>query len=119
MVWSCFLIQFAILCLLIEILMSFTFIVKIKTCLLFLVIFISLLISFTYFSFTDFLAQKYLFFLESSCFTLVSSSICRSSLSIFCSACLLVSNSFHFSFFLWKILISASIKKTVLLGRLV
>jgi hypothetical protein len=74
------------------------------------VIFDSLLSSFTYFLFTGLLAQKGLFFLESTCLTLVSSSICKSPLSIFCSAGLVVANPFSFSL-LWKVLVSPSIRK--------
>jgi hypothetical protein len=70
------------------------------------VIFISPLFSFTYSLFTDLLAQKDLFLLESSCLTIVSSSICKSPLSIVCSVGL-VTHSFSFSL-LWKVLISPS-----------
>jgi hypothetical protein len=48
----------------------FTFTVKVARCLLFPVIFIPLLFSFTYSLFTGLLAQKGLFFLESSCLTI-------------------------------------------------
>jgi hypothetical protein len=92
-----FLIQFVILCLLIGSLKPFTFIINIERCLLFPVIFVSLLFSFTYSLFTDLLAQKCLFFLESTWITLVSSSICKSPLSIFCSAGLVAINSISFS----------------------
>jgi hypothetical protein len=68
------------------------------------------LFSFTYFLFTGLLAQKGLFFLEFSCLTLVSSFICKSPLSIFCSAGLVVVNSFSF-FLLWKFLVSPLVRK--------
>jgi hypothetical protein len=102
MVGSCFLIQFTILCLLTGALRPFTFGVNIERYLLFSVIFVTLLFSFTYPLFTGLLAQKGLFFLESTCLTLVSSSTCKSPLSIFCSAGLVVANSFSFSL-LWKV----------------
>jgi hypothetical protein len=70
---------------LIDALRPFTFSVKIDRCLLFPVIFILLFFSFTYSLFTCLLAQVGLFFLESSCFTVVSSSIFKRPLSIFCS----------------------------------
>jgi hypothetical protein len=76
----------------------FTFSVKIEKYLLFLVIFIPLLFSFTYSLFTGLLAQKGLFFVEASCLTLVSSSICKNPLSIFCIAALVVANSFSLFF---------------------
>jgi hypothetical protein len=63
---------------------------------MFPVIFMTLLFSFTYSLFIGLLAQKDLLFLESSCLTLVSSYICP--LSIFCSAGLVVTNSFSFTF---------------------
>jgi hypothetical protein len=110
MVGFSFLTQFAVLCLLIGVLRPFTFIVNIETCLLFPVILVPLLFSFTYSLFSALLAQKGLFFLESSCLTLVSSSTCESPLSVFCSSCFVVANSFNFSL-LWKVLISPSIKK--------
>jgi hypothetical protein len=88
----------------------FTFSVNIERCLLFPTISFPLLFSFTYSLFTGLLAQKGILFLESFCFTLVSSSICKSPLSIFCSAGLVVTNSFSF-FLLWKVLISPSIRK--------
>jgi hypothetical protein len=56
------------------------------------------------------LAQKGLFFHESSWLTLISSSICKIPLSIFCSAGLVTTNYFNFSL-LWKVLISPSIRK--------
>jgi hypothetical protein len=93
---------------LIGLLRPFTFSVNIERCLLFPVIFVSLL-------FTRLLAQKGLFFLESSCLTLVSSSVCKSPLSIFCSAGLVVANSFSFSLF-WKVLIFPSIRKDSFAG---
>jgi hypothetical protein len=110
MVVSCFLTQFAILCLLIGALRPFTFSVNIERCLLFPVILVSLLFSFTYSLFICLLAQKCLFFLESSYLCLVFSSVCKSPLSIFCSAGLVVTNSFSFSL-LWKVWISPSIRK--------
>jgi hypothetical protein len=67
MVGSCFLTQFAILWLLIGALGPFTFSVSIERCLLFPVIFVPLLFSFSYSLFTDLLAQKGLFFPESTC----------------------------------------------------
>jgi hypothetical protein len=87
---SCFLIQFVILCVLIGALRPFTFSVNIERYLLFPVIFLCLLFSFTHSLFIGMLAQKDLFFLESTCLTLVSSSICKNPLSIFCSAGLVV-----------------------------
>jgi hypothetical protein len=78
---SCFLIQFVILCVLIGALRPFTFSVNIERYLLFPVIFLCLLFSFTHSLFIGMLAQKDLFFLESTCLTLVSSSICKSPLS--------------------------------------
>jgi hypothetical protein len=99
----------AILCHLIGALRPFTFSVNIERYLLFPVIFVSLLFSFTYSLFTGLFAQKGLFFLESSCLSLVSSSIFKSLLSIFCSAVLVVKNPLVF--FLWKVLISPSIRK--------
>jgi hypothetical protein len=63
MVGYCFLIQFAILRLLIVALCPFTFSVNIERCLLFPVIFVSLLFSFTYSLFAGLLAQNSLFFL--------------------------------------------------------
>jgi hypothetical protein len=116
MVGSCFLTQHAILCLLIGTLRPFTFSVNIEKCPLFPVIFVSLLFSFTYSLFIGLLAQKGLFFLESTCLTLVSSSICKSLLSIFCSAGLVVTNSFSFSL-LWKVLVSLSIRKNSFSGQ--
>jgi hypothetical protein len=82
---------------------------------LFLVIFIALLFSFTYSLFIDLLAQKGLFFLESSCLTLLFSSICKSPLSIFCSVGSVVENSFSFSL-LWMVLISPLIRKDSFAG---
>jgi hypothetical protein len=115
MVGSYFLIQFAILYLLIEVLRPFTFSVTIEKCLLFPVTFVSLLFSFTYSLFTGLLGQRGLFFLESACPALVSSSICKTPLSIFCSAGLVVANSFSFSL-LWKVLVSPSIRKDSFAG---
>jgi hypothetical protein len=115
MVGSCFLIQFALLCLLTGALRPFTFSVNIEKCLLFPVIFVSLLFSFTYSLFIGLLVQKGLFFLESTCLTVVSSSICISPLSIFCSAGMVVANFFSFSF-LWKVLVSSSIMKDSFAG---
>jgi hypothetical protein len=85
---------------------------------LFPVLFVSLLFGINYSLFMGLLAQKGLFFLESSCLALVFSSICKSPLSVFISAGLVVANYFSFSL-LWKVLISPSIERTVLLGRLV
>jgi hypothetical protein len=65
---------------------AISFSVGTEKCVLFPVIFVSPLFSFTYSLFTGLLAQKGLFFLESTCLTLVSSSVCKSPLSIFCSA---------------------------------
>jgi hypothetical protein len=109
MVGSCFFIQFAVLYLLTGALRPFIFSVSIESCLPFPVIFVSLLFDFTYSLFTGLLAQKCLFFLVSTCLTLASSSICKSPLSIFYSTGLVVTNSFSFS--LWKVLVSPSIKK--------
>jgi hypothetical protein len=67
-----FLTQFVILCLLIGALRPSTFGVNIERYLLFPVIFIPLLFTFTYSLFTSLLGQKGLSFLESSCLTLVS-----------------------------------------------
>jgi hypothetical protein len=106
-VGSCFLTQFPIWCLLIG---TFTFNVNTERCLLFPVIFVSLLFSFTYSLLICLPAQMGLFFLESSCLTPVTSSLCKSPLSIFCSAGFMVANSFSFSW-LWKVLISPSIRK--------
>jgi hypothetical protein len=77
---------------------------------LFPVTLVPLLFSFTYSLFTGLLAQKGLFFLESSCLTLVSSFIYISPLSILCSASLVVTNSFSFSL-LWKVLLYPSVRK--------
>jgi hypothetical protein len=115
MVGSYFLTQFAILCLLIGVLRSITFSVNFDRCLLFPVSFVPLLFSFTYSLFICLLAQKALFFLESSCLTLVSSSICKSPLSIFCSTDLVVTNSFSFSL-LWQISVSTLIRKDSFAG---
>jgi hypothetical protein len=114
-VGSCFLTQFAILCPLIGALMPFTFSVNIERCFLFPVILVSLLFSFTYSLFICLLAQKGLFFLESFCLTLVYSSICKSPLSIFCGAGLVITNCFIFSL-LWKVIISPSIRKDSFAG---
>jgi hypothetical protein len=57
--------------------------------------------------FTGLLAQNGLLFLESTFLSLGSSSICKSPLGIFCSAGLVIANSFRFS--LWKVLVSPSI----------
>jgi hypothetical protein len=89
----------------------FIFNVNIERCLLFSVTFISLLFSFTYFLLAGLLVQKDLFFCESSCLTLVSSVVCKSSLSICYIVDLVVVNSLSFSL-LWKALISPSIRKT-------
>jgi hypothetical protein len=72
-------------------------------------------VSFTYSLFICLLAQKGLFFLNSSCLTLVSSSICKSPLRTFCSAGLVAINSFSFSL-LWKFLISLSLRKDNFVG---
>jgi hypothetical protein len=82
--------------------------VSIERFLLFPVIFVSLF-SFIYSLFTGLLAQKDWFFLESTYLTLVSSKS-TSPLSIFCSAGLIIANSFSLSL-LWKVLISPSIRK--------
>jgi hypothetical protein len=108
MVGSCFWTQFAILSLLIRVLRSFAFSINIERCLLFPLIFIPLLFCFTSSLFICLLAQQGLFFLESS-LTLVLSSICKIPLSIFCIASLVLVNCFSFS--LWKVLISPSIRK--------
>jgi hypothetical protein len=71
---------------------------------LFPVIFIPLLFTFTWPTWSKW------FILESSFLTLVYSSVCKSPLRIFCTASLVVMNSFSFSL-LWKILISPSIRK--------
>jgi hypothetical protein len=113
-VGSWFLIKFAVLCLLIGALRSFIFSVSIEKCLLFSVTFVSLLFSFTYSLLIGLLAQKGLFFLESICLILLSSSLCKSPLSIFCSVILVVTNSFSYS--LWKFLVSPSIRKDVFVG---
>jgi hypothetical protein len=89
---------------------TFIFSVKFERWLLFPVLFVPLLFHFTYSFLTGLLAQKGLFFLEYSCLTLASPSICKSSSSIFCSAGLVVANSFSFSL-LWKVLISPSFRK--------
>jgi hypothetical protein len=107
---SYFFTQFDILCLLIGALRPFTFNVNIERCLLFPMIFVSPFCTFTYSLVTILLGQKGLYFLESSCFTLVSSSV-----SIFCSAGLGVMNSFSFSL-LWKVLIFPSIRKDSFAG---
>jgi hypothetical protein len=114
MVGSCFLTQFAIVCLLIGALRPFTFHVNIERCLLLTVVPVSLLFSFSYSLFIGLLAQKGLFFLESFCPTLISS-ICKNPLSIFYSAALVVTNSLNFSL-LWKVLISPSIRKDSFAG---
>jgi hypothetical protein len=88
MVGSCFLTQFAILCLLIGAWRPFIF--RGSCC------FQSFLFS-CWLVFTGQLAQKVLFSLESTCLILISSSICKSPLSIFCSVCLVVANYFSFS----------------------
>jgi hypothetical protein len=113
MVGSSFLIQFAILYLFIGALRPFTFSVGIERWLLFLVTFVSLLFSFTYFLFNGLLAQKGLFFLESTCLTQVSSAVCKSPLSILCSAGLVVTNSFIF-FLLWKVFFLLQLGRIVL-----
>jgi hypothetical protein len=82
---------------------------------LFPVTFIALLFSFTCSLFTGLLAQKGLFFLESSCFTPFSSA-CKIPLGIFCSAGLVVMNSFSFSL-LWKVLLSPSIREDGFAGQ--
>jgi hypothetical protein len=74
-----------------------------------------LLLSFISSVFTGLIAQKGVFFLESSCLTLLSSSICKTPRSIFCSAGLAITNSFSF-FFLWKVLFSPSITKVSFAG---
>jgi hypothetical protein len=68
---------------------------------LFPAIFIPLLLSFTYSLFVSLLALKGLCFLEFSCHTLVSSSLCKSPLSIICSAGLVTAKSFSVSL-LWR-----------------
>jgi hypothetical protein len=115
MLMYCFLIQFAILCLLIGVLRQFTFSANIERCLWFPVIFIPLLFTFTYSLFTGLLARNGLSFLESSYLTLVSSFLCKSHLNIFCSAGLLVIHSLSFSL-LRKVLISPSIRKDSFAG---
>jgi hypothetical protein len=114
-VGSCFLTQFAILCILIGTLRWFKFSVKIERCLLFPVILVSLMFNFTYSLFVCLLAQKGLFFLESPYLTLVSSSIYKSPLSISFNTGLVVTNSFSFSL-LWEVLICPSIKKDSFAG---
>jgi hypothetical protein len=93
----------------------FTFSVNTERCLSFPAIFIPVLFSFAYSLFTGLLAQDGLFFLECSCFTLVSSSICKSPLSIFCSTGLVATTSFSFSL-LWKVLIPPWIRKDSFAG---
>jgi hypothetical protein len=73
-------------------------------------IFIPFLFSFTCSLFIGLLGQKNFFFLASSCLTLVSSSVCKSPLSILCHVGLVVVNSFNFSL-LWKVLASPTIRK--------
>jgi hypothetical protein len=73
-------------------------------------IFILLLFIFTNSLFTGLLGQKDLFFLESSCLTLVSASVCKGPLIFFCSAGLVDMNFFSSSL-LWMVLISQSISK--------
>jgi hypothetical protein len=63
---SCFLIQFALACLLIGALRPFTFSFNIERCLMFSSHFCLPFVLFTYSLFTGLLAQKYLFFVESS-----------------------------------------------------
>jgi hypothetical protein len=94
MVVSCFLTQKLFYVFWLGALRSFTFSVNIERCFLFTVILVSLF-SFTYCLFICLLAQKGSFFLESSCLTLVSFSICKSPLSIFCRAGLVVTIFFH------------------------
>jgi hypothetical protein len=116
MVGTCVLTLLAILCLLIGQLRPFTFGVDIERCLLFPVISIPLLVSFTYSLCAGWSAcSKGLFFLESPYLSLISSSIFTSPLSIFCSAGLIVMNSFSFSL-LWKVLISSLTRKDSFAG---
>jgi hypothetical protein len=82
---------------------------------LFPVIFVPLLFSLTSSLYTGLLAQKDLFFLESSCLTVVPTSICKRLLGIFCDTGLVVTNSFSFSLF-WKVLGYPSITKDCFAG---
>jgi hypothetical protein len=76
--------------------------------------FYSMYFSLTCSLFTCLLAQKVLFFLESSFLTLVSSSVCKGPLGNFFIVLLVVVNCFSFS--LWKVLISPSIGKGSFVG---
>jgi hypothetical protein len=115
MVGSYCLTLFAILHLLIRALQPFSSSVNLERCLLFPFIFIPLLFRFTHSLFPGLLAQRGLFFLYSSRLSLVSSSIYKSPLSIFCNAGLVVTNFFSISL-LWKVLISPSIRKDSFAG---
>jgi hypothetical protein len=57
------------------------------------------LLFFIYSEFAGHLVQKGLFFLESFCLILVSSTVCNNPLKIFCNAGLVPMNSFSFSLF--------------------
>jgi hypothetical protein len=92
MVGSYFLIQYAILCFLIEAFRPFIPVLMLRGACCFQSFFFPLVFIFIYPFFTGLLAQK----VESSGLTLVSSSICKSPLCIFCNAGLMVANSFSF-----------------------
>jgi hypothetical protein len=79
------------------------------------VIFITLLFTFYLFLVYCSAWSKGLFLFASSCLILVSSSVCKSHLSILCSAALEVMNSFSFSL-LWKVLNSHLIVKGSFIG---
>jgi hypothetical protein len=85
---------------------------------LFPVIFVYLLFHFTYSLCIGLLTQKCLFFLESTCLTLFSTSICKSPLSIFSRAGLVVANSFSFSL-LTKVSVCPSMRTDSYAGRLI
>jgi hypothetical protein len=71
---------------------------------------------FTYSLFSGLLGQKDLFFLALSCLTLISSSVCKSLLCIFCNAGFVLANSFHFCL-LWNILIFPSVREDSFVGQ--
>jgi hypothetical protein len=110
MVWSCFLIQFSILCLLIGALRPFSIWYQYWEVPVVSSHFYSPVVYFYLFllywtSWSKEFILSWIFLSHSSFF-----SVFKSPLSIFCSAGLVVVNSFSFSL-LWKILLSLSIMK--------
>jgi hypothetical protein len=114
-VGSCFLTQVAVLCLLIAAWGHWHSVLILRSMWCFSSFLFLWYLLFTYSLFTSLLGQKELFFLASSCLTLISSSVCKSPLSIFFSTGLVVMDSFHFCL-LWNVLISPSIRKDSFAG---